>query len=75
MELTIISTLNTSNARHRLADEFATAARLYSEAVVKLVQSQKWPDHERLRRDVLEAQRKADQVGVEYQEFVATHNW
>ena len=61
------------DACQRLADRFATEARLYSEAVVKLVLNQKSQDYELLKADVQQAKERCERIGMEFEECVTTH--
>jgi hypothetical protein len=62
--------------RRRLAEQFAIAAREYSEAVARLVLHQGPPSHAEystLRHSVIDAQERCVSVGVEFEQHVAMH--
>ena len=62
--------------RRRFAEQFALAAREYSEAVARLVQHEGPPSHAEysgLRSAVVEAHARSEGAGVEFEQHVATH--
>jgi hypothetical protein len=62
--------------RRRLGEQYAIAAREYSEAVARLVQhegSPAQPEYDALRSIVIEAQERCESAGVEFVQHVATH--
>ena len=61
--------------RRMLSERFATAARLYSEAVVAFTSSRTVPQDEynRLRKAVEDAQERAEVTQVAYEEHVESH--
>jgi hypothetical protein len=64
------------NDRRRLAEQFALAAREYSEAVARLVQHEGPPSHAEygeLRSVVTEAHERCVSAGVEFDQHVETH--
>ena len=64
------------NDRRRLAEQFAVAAREYSEAVARLVLYEGPPSHAEysaLRSGVIEAQERCESAGVEFEQHVALH--
>jgi hypothetical protein len=64
------------NDRRRLAEQFALAAREYSEAVARLVQHEGPPaqaEYDALRSIVIEAHDRCESAGVEFVQHVATH--
>jgi hypothetical protein len=64
------------NDRRRLAEQFALAAREYSEAVTRLVQHEGPPaqaEYDALRSNVIEAHDRSESAGVEFVQHVATH--
>ena len=66
----------TCNERHRLAEEFATAIRVYSDAVVNLTQqvgriSEK--DYFRIRDAVEDARRRPEEARIAFERFTAEH--
>jgi hypothetical protein len=69
--------MSSCNNRRRLAEQFALAAREYSEAVTRLVQHEGPPSHAEygaLRLVVIEAQERCESAGVEFERHVATHS-
>jgi hypothetical protein len=65
------------NDRRRLAEQFAVAAREYSEAVTRLVLHEGPPTHAEfstLRSVLTEAQERCESAGVEFEQHVATHD-
>ena len=63
--------------RRRLAEQFALAARDYSEAVVRLVQHEGPPSHVEygeLRSAVIEAQERCVSAGEDFEQHVALHD-
>ena len=64
------------NDRRRLAEQFAVAAREYSEAVAQLVLHEGPPSHAEygaLRSGVIEAHERCESAGVEFEQHVASH--
>ena len=64
------------NDRRRLAEQFALAAREYSEAVIRLVQHEGPPSHaeyDALRSGVIEAVERCESAGVDFEQHVALH--
>jgi hypothetical protein len=64
------------NDRRRLAQQFAVAAREYSEAVVRLVQHEgpaSQAEYSALRSRVIEAQERCVSAGEEFEQHVALH--
>ena len=64
------------NDRRKLAEQFAIAAREYSEAVARLVVHEGPPTHaefRKLRSVLIEAQERCVSVGVEFEQHVAMH--
>jgi hypothetical protein len=64
------------NDRRRLAEQFALAAREYSEAVARLVLHEGPSSHAEygtLRSGVIEAQERCVSAGVEFGQHVALH--
>jgi hypothetical protein len=61
--------------RQQLAQEFATAARLYAEAVVLVTSLGAMPNHKytRLRNTVREAHARAEIARVRFEEHVESH--
>jgi hypothetical protein len=60
--------------RRQLVERFATAARLYPEAVVVLTRRQmKSEDYERLLAATKEAQSRSEAAAVAFEEHVASH--
>jgi hypothetical protein len=60
-----------------LAEQFALAAREYSEAVTRLVQHEGPPAHTEyggLRSKVIEAHDRCESVGLQFEQHVATHS-
>ena len=65
------------NDRRRLAEQFALAAREYSEAVARLVLHEGPPtdaEYSTLRSAVIETQERCVSAGVEYEQHVVTHS-
>jgi hypothetical protein len=63
-------------ARHELAQQFAIAARLYSEAVVLLTRespAMSSEKYEQLRNAAEKAQRDAEAMGIAFEEHVDSH--
>jgi hypothetical protein len=58
--------------RRQLSEEFATAARLYAEAVVSLTSDSGASAHDyyRLRDNVQKAKQRADSAGIAFEEHV-----
>jgi len=64
------------NDRRRFAEQFALAAREYSEAVARLVQHEGPPslaEYNALRSIVIEAQERCGRAGVQFEQHVVTH--
>ena len=64
------------NDRRRLAEQFALAAREYSEAVARLVLHEgppTDPEYSTLRSVVIETQDRCVSAGVEFEQHVVTH--
>lgn len=61
--------------RRKLADQFATAARLYAEAVVAFTSPPtiSLDEYKRLRKAAEEARKRAETIEVAYEEHVASH--
>lgn len=62
--------------RRRFAEQFALAAREYSEAVARLVQHEGPPsqtEYSGLRSAVFEAHARCEGAGAEFEQHVATH--
>ena len=62
--------------RHELAEQFATAARLYGEAVASITQHPgklSQSDYARLRTDVEKAQQRTEMMCCEFEEHVERH--
>ncbi len=62
--------------RRRFAEQFALAAREYSEAVTRLVQHEGPPaqaEYDALRSNVIEAHDRSESAGVEFVQHVAAH--
>ena len=65
------------NDRRKLAEQFAIAAREYSEAVARWVLHNSPPSHgeySTLRSSVIEAQERCVTAGVEFEQHVAMHD-
>lgn len=70
------STPNCCKTGQQLAEQFATAARLYAEVVVLLTSSRKTlsqAEYDRLCRAVEDAQQRSEAMGIAYEEHVASH--
>lgn len=68
--------MTSCDQRRRLAEQFAIAAREYSEAVAQLVQQAGPPsqtEHSVLRSVMIEAHDRCESAGVEFERHVATH--
>lgn len=64
------------NHRRKLAEQFALAAREYSEAVARLVMHEGPPsdvEYGALGSAVIEAQERCESAGVEFEQHVALH--
>jgi hypothetical protein len=64
------------NDRRRLAEQFALAAREYSEAVARLVQHEGLPsnaEYTTLRSVMIEVQKRCESAGAAFEQHVATH--
>jgi len=64
------------NDRRRLAEQFALAAREYSEAVTRLVQHEGPPaqaEYRALRSVVIEAQERCESARGQFEQHIATH--
>jgi len=61
--------------RRKLSEEFATAARLYSDAVIALTRFRDLPawQHERFREEVEQAKLRAERAGTAFEEHVLLH--
>jgi hypothetical protein len=61
--------------RRQLSEEFATAARLYAEAVVSLTSDSGASAHDyyRLRDNVQKSKQRAESAGIAFQEYVEPH--
>ena len=59
--------------RRKLAEEFATAARLYGESVVELASSISNGDYARLCKKTQEAQDRSEAASVAFEEHVDLH--
>jgi hypothetical protein len=65
------------NDRRRLAEQFAVAAREYSEAVTRLVLHEgpsTQAEFSTLRSVLIEAQERCERAGVEFEQHVASHD-
>jgi hypothetical protein len=65
------------NDRRRLAEQFALAAREYSEAVARLVLHEGPPpdaEYSTLRMAVMETQERCVSAGVEFEQHIVTHS-
>jgi len=60
--------------RQALSDQFATAARLYSESVVSLLSQTLQDDYDQLYGRVEEAQLRSTESGRAFKEHVAAHH-
>ena len=68
--------MTSCNDRRRLAEQFALAAREYSEAVARLVQHEGPPsnaEYSTLRSVMIEVQERCESAGVAFEQHVATH--
>jgi uncharacterized membrane protein len=64
------------NDRRRLAEQFALAAREYSEAVARLVQHEGLPsqgEYSKFRSVMTETLERCEMARVEFEQHVATH--
>jgi len=64
------------NDRRKLAEQFALAAREYSEGVARLVQHEGPPtqaEYDGLRSVVIEAHDRCKTAGIEFEQHVAAH--
>jgi hypothetical protein len=64
------------NDRRRFAEQFALAAREYSEAVARLVQHEGPParaEYDALRSVVIEAQERCERAGGEFEQHLTKH--
>ena len=64
------------NDRLKLAEQFATAAREYSEAVARLVLHEGPPSHAEygtLRTGMIEVQERCENAGMKFEQHVALH--
>jgi hypothetical protein len=61
--------------RRHLADEFATATRLYAEAVVEYTRSARvsQDEYHRLRHAAEAAQRRSEEARIAFEEHVSLH--
>ena len=61
--------------RRRLSEEFATAARLYAEAVIEYTRSARVskPEYQRLRQAAEAAQRHSEEGRIAFEEHVSLH--
>jgi hypothetical protein len=68
--------MTSCNDRRRLAEQFALAAREYSEAVARLVQHEGPPsnaEYSTLRSVMIQVQERCENAGVAFEQHVATH--
>ena len=75
--MTDTPSMASSKDRRRLAEQFALAAREYSEAVARLVLYEGPPTHAEystLRSIMIEAQERCESARVEFEQHVATHS-
>jgi hypothetical protein len=59
--------------RRKLAEQFATAARLYAERVVSLASNISDVDHARLSKNAHEAQDRSEAAFIAFEEHVRLH--
>lgn len=59
--------------RHQLAEEFATAARVYAETVVEWVRSETQGDYNRLRSIAEDAQARAIKTALLFEAHIDSH--